>query len=54
MSTRTITVQFPDEVYEYLRTRAAESQRTLEEELVHVVSLVAPNDYRLPDDIQQE
>jgi hypothetical protein len=54
VSSPSVTVQFPDKLYEFLRTRAAVSRRTVQEELVHVVSLVAPNDFRLPQGIQQE
>jgi hypothetical protein len=49
-----VIVQFPDEVYENLRTRAEESQRTLQEELVHVVSLVVPGEPQLPADFRQQ
>jgi hypothetical protein len=49
-----IIVQFPDELYAGLRTRAEESQRTLQEELVHVVSLVVPGEPQLPEAIRRE
>lgn len=54
MSSPAVTVQFPDNIYESLQTRAAESQRTLQEELVHVVSLIVPGDDKIAADLERE
>ena len=54
MSSPAVTVHLPDNIYEYLSIRAAESKRTLPEELVRVVSLIIPEGQRLPPDLEDE
>ena len=53
MASPPLTIQLPDLLYDRLRARAEESQRTVQEELVHVVSQAVPSGPLLPDSLQQ-
>jgi hypothetical protein len=54
MVSPSVTVQLPDAIYVALLDRAAHSQRTVQEELVHVVSLALPAESELPERMQRE
>lgn len=53
MASPPLTIQLPDLLYDHLRARAEQSQRTVQEELVHVVSLAVPSQPLLPDSLRQ-
>lgn len=54
MASPPLTVQLPDLLYDNLRARAEQAKRTVQEELVHVVSLVVPGQPKLPPALQHE
>jgi hypothetical protein len=53
MASPPLTVQLPDLLYDHLRTRAEQSKRTMQEELVHVVAMAVPSQSLLPESLQQ-
>jgi len=54
MSTRTLTLQLPDRLYARLQQRAQQSNRTLEAELLEVLSTAVPADESLPHPLAEE
>jgi plasmid stability protein len=52
MATQSVTVELPDAIYEQLRQRAAQSHRSIEAELVQVVSSVIPAPGKLTPDLR--
>jgi hypothetical protein len=54
MTTPLVSVQFPDAVYEGLSARASKSQRTVQEELVRVVSLLIPGEPQIPAEFESQ
>lgn len=54
MASPPLTVQLPDLLYDNLRVRAEQSRRTVQEELVHVVSLIVPGVPVLPNELRAE
>jgi hypothetical protein len=54
MASPPLIVQLPDLLYDSLRARAEQSKRTVQEELVHLVSMVVPFQPALPADLQHE
>lgn len=55
MAGRSVTVQLPDDLYERLRRRAVESQRSLGDEVVQLLTEAVPDDVdRLPPELEQE
>jgi plasmid stability protein len=53
MAVQNITVSLPEELYEQLQQRAAQSHRSVEAELVEVVSSVMPVAARLTPDLKE-
>lgn len=51
MATQRVTVNLPEAVYEQLKQRAAQSRRTVEAELLEVVSIVMPVAGKLTPDL---
>ncbi len=51
MSARTVTVTVPEALYDQLRQRAAERQRSLEDEMVLALAATMPAEARLPTDL---
>ncbi|MGE0543123.1 MAG: hypothetical protein AB7R89_23425 [Dehalococcoidia bacterium] len=55
MAGRSVTVKLPDDLYERLQRRAVEAQRSIEVELVQLLTEVVPeDDDRLPPALEQE
>src|SRR5208337_4504550 len=54
MSTQTLTLQLPDRLYARLQQRAQQSNRTLEAELLEVLSTAVPADESLPHPLAEE
>jgi hypothetical protein len=54
VSSTPLIVDIPDSLYAALLDRAAQSKRTLQEELVHVMKLVVPTEPTLPEELQKE
>jgi len=54
MSTQTLTLHLPDRLYARLQQRAQQSNRTLEAELVEVLSTAVPADESLPHPLAEE
>lgn len=53
MSTQTIILQVPDELYARLRQRASQSQRSVEAEFVSVLAEAVPGDDELEPDLAE-
>jgi plasmid stability protein len=49
---RTVTIELPDEVYKELEARAKERQRTVEAELVQVVSKAVPVGEKIASELE--
>ena len=54
MSTQTLTLHLPDQLYARLQQRAQESNRTLEAELLEVLSTAVPADESLPHPLAED
>jgi len=54
MSTQTLTLHLPDRLYARLQQRAQQSNRTLEAELLEVLSTAVPADEGLPHPLAEE
>ena len=54
MSTQTLTLRLPDRLYARLQQRAQQSNRTLEAELLEVLSTAVPADESLPHSLAEE
>ena len=54
MSTQPLTLHLPDRLYARLQQRAQESNRTLEAELLEVLSTVVPAEESLPRSLAEE
>ncbi len=54
MSTQTLTLRLPDRLYARLQQRARQSNRTLEAELLEVLSTAVPADESLPHPLEEE
>jgi plasmid stability protein len=54
MSTQTLTLHLPDRLYARLQLRAQQSNRTLEAELLEVLSTAVPADETLPYPLAEE
>ena len=52
MSAETLTVQVPSDLYDQLRRSARESQRSVEEELLHLVTTAVTRE-RLPANLEE-
>lgn len=53
MSTQTIVLHIPDDLYARVRLRAAQSQRSVEAEFVSVLAEAMPGDDELPLDLTE-
>jgi plasmid stability protein len=53
MSSQSITLHLPDDLYMALKQRAEETHRTVEEELLDVVTARVPRPDALPDDLEE-
>ena len=51
MTTQTVTLDLPELLYQKLRLRAAQSQRTVEDELLEVLATAVPLTDDLPADL---
>ena len=51
MTTQTVTLDLPELLYQKLRLRAAQSQRTVEDELLEVLAIAVPLTDDLPTDL---
>ena len=54
MSTQTLTLHLPDRLYARLQQRSQQSNRTLEAELLEVLSTAVPADESLPHPLAEE
>lgn len=54
MTSQTVTVQLPETLYQQVKQRARQMQRSIEDELVAVVSAALPTIDDLPDDIADD
>ena len=54
MSTQTLTLHLPDGLYARLQQRARESHRTLEAELLELLSSAVPGDQDLPNSLSAD
>jgi len=54
MATQTLTLHLPDRLYARLQQRAQKSNRTLEAELLEVLSTAVPADESLPHPLAEE
>jgi hypothetical protein len=54
MATQTLTVHVPDRLYSRLEQRASESNRTVEAELVEVLSTAIPTEFEMPPELGRE
>jgi plasmid stability protein len=54
MAGRSVTVELPEDLYARLARRAADAQRSLGDEVVHLLVAAVPDDERLPADLEQE
>jgi plasmid stability protein len=54
MSTQTLTLHLPDRLYARLQQRAQQSNRTLEAELLEVLSTAVPAEESLPQPLAEE
>jgi plasmid stability protein len=54
MAGRSVTVELPDDLYGRLQRRAVESQRSIEVEVVQLLTEAVPDDDRLPPELEQE
>jgi hypothetical protein len=50
MATQTVTVEFPEHLYRELQSRAAQAQRTIEDELLATFTMSMPENSALPAD----
>lgn len=53
MTTQNITLHIPEAIYHNLKLRAAQAERTVEEETLEVLARALPADGGLPDDLSQ-
>ena len=51
MSTEPLTIHIPFPLYQYLKQRAEEAQRSIEEETLQVLATVVPAEEALPPDL---
>lgn len=51
MTIQNVTLRLPDPLYQRLKTRADEAQRTVEDELLDVLAAAVPVDDELPPDL---
>jgi len=54
MTIQTLTIQLPDRLYARLRHRAQQANRSVEAELVDLLSTAMPGEDELPDELSQE
>jgi plasmid stability protein len=53
MSTNTLTLHVPSPLYEHLKERAAQTQRSVEEETLEVLATAVPPVQALPADLEE-
>ena len=51
MSIQTVTLDVPGTIFELVRVRAAQSQRTVQDELLHLIAAAIPAEDSLPADL---
>jgi plasmid stability protein len=54
MATQTLIVHLPDRLYSRLEERATESNRTVEAELIEVLSTAIPAEFEMPPELGKE
>lgn len=51
MSSQSVTLNIPDSLYQQLKQRAEQSERSIEDETLDVLAGVVPSSAQLPDDL---